>query len=272
MSNRTVPDWQLPAGVDRGLWDYLHSAEMVNGYDRQIDQSALATADLRFCERHFPTPGRLIDLGCGTGRLARQLVPLGFSYIGVDLSEEMLATARAHWRDSQFADRVEFVQGNIVDLADIDDNSFDYAACLFSTLGMLRGHSHRQTSLSSAYRVLKPGGLLILHAHNRWFAGLGFKRLVQEFARTISFRPTAGDWTMPQAYGGAELTLHHFRRQELKLLTRSANFELIDCQAVSAEGTLLSPQTIFQYGFMMALRKPELAQNGNSQKNSSASQ
>src|SRR5205814_6229958 len=25
---RMIPDWQLPPGVDRGLWDYLHSGEM----------------------------------------------------------------------------------------------------------------------------------------------------------------------------------------------------------------------------------------------------
>ena len=28
-----LPDWQLPPGVDRGLWDYLHADDMVAGYD-----------------------------------------------------------------------------------------------------------------------------------------------------------------------------------------------------------------------------------------------
>ena len=31
-----IPDWQLPPGVDRGLWDYLHAGEMVAGYDEQM--------------------------------------------------------------------------------------------------------------------------------------------------------------------------------------------------------------------------------------------
>ena len=54
-----TPDWQLPPGVDRGLRDYFASAEMVRGYDDQMAASALAAADVRFCEAAFPTPGRL---------------------------------------------------------------------------------------------------------------------------------------------------------------------------------------------------------------------
>ena len=57
----TTPDWQLPEGVDRGLWDYLHAADMVRGYDEQMAASPLARADVAFCEAAFPTPGRLID-------------------------------------------------------------------------------------------------------------------------------------------------------------------------------------------------------------------
>ena len=34
-----TPDWQLPPGVDRGLWDYLHSTGMVAGYDDQMAAS-----------------------------------------------------------------------------------------------------------------------------------------------------------------------------------------------------------------------------------------
>ena len=34
-----TPDWQLPPGVDRGLWDYLHSGEMVSGYDEMTDRA-----------------------------------------------------------------------------------------------------------------------------------------------------------------------------------------------------------------------------------------
>ena len=35
-----IPDWQLPEGVDRGLWDYLHAGDMVAGYDEQMARLA----------------------------------------------------------------------------------------------------------------------------------------------------------------------------------------------------------------------------------------
>src|ERR1700739_1276530 len=89
-----IPDWQLPPGVDRGLWDYLHATDMVTGYDEQMRASHLARADVTFCERAFPSPGKLVDLGCGTGRLCVHFAAKGYECVGVDLSEEMLAKAR----------------------------------------------------------------------------------------------------------------------------------------------------------------------------------
>src|SRR5262245_43163932 len=89
-------DWQLPEGVDRGLWDYLRSGEMVGGYDEQMAESPLASADLVFCDVHFAARGRLIDLGCGTGRACVHFARKGFECVGIDLSGPMLEKARAN--------------------------------------------------------------------------------------------------------------------------------------------------------------------------------
>jgi SAM-dependent methyltransferase len=43
---------------------------------------------------HLPAQGRILDLCCGTGQLARGLVDRGFQVTGVDGSEEMLRYAR----------------------------------------------------------------------------------------------------------------------------------------------------------------------------------
>src|SRR5438552_13640921 len=89
----SIPDWQLPAGVTRGLWDYLHDPALAAGYDAGLHESSLVAADVRFAERQFDKPGRLIDLGCGTGRLLVPFARRGFWVLGVDLSEEMLKQA-----------------------------------------------------------------------------------------------------------------------------------------------------------------------------------
>src|SRR4051794_19905937 len=104
-----IPDWQLPAGVDRGLWDYLHSTEMVSGYDAQMAASPLAAQDIAFCEKHFKQ-GSLLDLGCGTGRLCHHFAKKGFACTGVDLSDAMLEQART------MPSNVNWVKANIVEL------------------------------------------------------------------------------------------------------------------------------------------------------------
>ncbi len=244
-----IPDWQLPPGVDRGLWDYLHSGEMVAGYDEQIAASPLAAADVRFCEAAFPRPGRLIDLGCGTGRLCVHFAAKGYDCVGVDLSDEMLAKARATGA------RVEWVRGNLVDLAGVADASFDYAACLFSTLGMVRGTANREAVLRSAFRALRPGGVFVLHVHNRRFRGLGWKRIVGQELRALLGRADVGDVTMPQAYAGAPLTLHHFTRGEATGLLRKVGFVVREVQAVGDTG--VSPTTQFgTYGYLLLAERP----------------
>ncbi|MBY0512293.1 MAG: class I SAM-dependent methyltransferase [Gemmataceae bacterium] len=250
----TPPDWQLPAGVDRGLWDYLHAADMVRGYDGQMAASPLARADVAFCDAAFPTPGRLIDLGCGTGRLCLHFARKGYECVGVDLSEEMLA--KASEAASGFA--IQFRRGNLVELDDIPDSSFDYAACLFSTLGMVRGGANRATVLANAFRVLKPGGRFVLHVHNRYFLGLGRRRWLREVWRGLLERPDAGDVTMPQAYGGAPLTLHHFTYWEAKLMLWEAGFATRTAGAVTTDGRPAGwPRTVRAYGWLILAERPQ---------------
>jgi ubiquinone/menaquinone biosynthesis C-methylase UbiE len=227
-----IPDWQLPAGVDRGLYDYFRSAEMVADYDRQMGESALAANDLLFCERHFSTPGKLIDLGCGTGRLCRHFAAKQFDCLGVDLSEEMLTAARLA------GPKIAFQSANLVGLDGIADASFDYAACLFSTFGMIRGVGNRKIALRAFRRVLRPGGVLVLHAHHRYYSALGWRRWIRS------------EFAMPQAYGGAALTLKHFAKRELLQLLAEAGFAVKEIVPVTADGSRPRPGHI--YGFLVA--------------------
>src|SRR4051812_2062789 len=105
-------DWQLPPGVDRGLWHYVHDADLARNYDATLADCALLEVDRAFVERHCPTPGRLIDLGCGTGRLLLPLARRGFWALGVDLSTEMLRVARAKGEAAGVA--IHLLQANLV--------------------------------------------------------------------------------------------------------------------------------------------------------------
>jgi ubiquinone/menaquinone biosynthesis C-methylase UbiE len=250
----TIPDWQLPPGVDRGLWDYLHATEMVAGYDQEMRASLLAEADVTFCEKAFPTPGRLVDLGCGTGRLCIHFARKGYECVGVDLSEEMLSKARDNWESVNQQASVSFVKANLVELTEFLSASFDYAACLFSTLGMVRGEENRGKVIANAYRLLKPGGHFVLHVHNRYFLGLGSKRLAAQVAKTLF--GLGGDITMPQAYGGAPLTLHHFAKSEAMRLLEASGFIVQNVLAIGTFGREAWPVWRV-YGWMIMCERPQ---------------
>ena len=75
-------DWQLPPGVSRGLWDYLHDPAVARAYDEQLADTPLLVYDQDFVLEHCRAPGRMIDLGCGTGRLSINLAQRGFQEPG----------------------------------------------------------------------------------------------------------------------------------------------------------------------------------------------
>ena len=52
----TPPDWQLPPGVNRGLWEYLHDRDLARGYDAGLAGSSLFSLDLAFVTRHCRPP------------------------------------------------------------------------------------------------------------------------------------------------------------------------------------------------------------------------
>ncbi|HKI34350.1 MAG TPA: class I SAM-dependent methyltransferase [Gemmataceae bacterium] len=256
------PDWQLPPGVSRGLWDYLHDAELARNYDAHLASTPLLTVDLRFAEDHFPAPARLIDLGCGTGRLLIPFARRGFWALGVDLSPEMLRVAGVKAEAERVV--IHRVQANVVELDGLRDGTFDYAACLFSTLGMVMGAAERRRAVGHAYRLLRPGGRFVLHVHNRWFNfwdPQGRRWLIQDVLKSVAGRADAGNRVMPVHQGIAGLSLHLFTRREAVRLLREAGFRVVEVRPVSLreDGRLPRPRWfgwLRAYGYLIAAERP----------------
>jgi ubiquinone/menaquinone biosynthesis C-methylase UbiE len=257
----SIPDWRLPPGVTRGLWDYLHDREIARNYDASLVGSVLCAADVRFAARHFNRPGKLIDLGCGTGRLLLSFAQRGYWVLGVDLSEEMLKKAGERADEANVP--IQLMKANLVQLASLRDRTFDYAACLFSTLGMIAGPDNRQRVLQEVYRLLRPGGRFVLHVHNRWFNfwdPSGRMWLLQNLWRALAGNAQAGDRLMPVHQGVSGLTLHLFTRSEaIRLLVRSG-FKILEVQPVSLrdEGLLSYSRCLGwlrAYGFLLAAER-----------------
>jgi SAM-dependent methyltransferase len=99
-----------------------------------------------------PAPaGRTLDIGCGEGRLARDLAALGHDVVGVDASPTMLAAAR------EAAPEME------LHLADAADLPFPVASfALVVAFMSLQDVDDLPGALHEAARVLAPGGRLCL--------------------------------------------------------------------------------------------------------------
>jgi SAM-dependent methyltransferase len=255
-------DWQLPPGVSRGLWDYLHDAGLARHYDAGLADSPLAALDVAFAEEHFTAPGWLIDLGCGTGRLLVPFARRGFRVLGVDLSEEMLRVAGE--KAAAAGVTVHRLQANVVELGCLRDGAFDYAVCLFSTLGMVAGAAERRRALGHVHRLLRPGGRFVLHVHNRWFNFWdpgGRRWLIRDVFRSVMGRESAGDRAMPVHQGIAGLSLHLFTRREAVRLLRGVGFRVLEVRPVGLrpDGRLPRPWWfggLRAYGYLIAAQRP----------------
>src|SRR5919202_1086236 len=95
--------------------------------------------------------------------------------------------------------RLDRIKANVVELDGLRNAAFDAALCLFSTLGMVAGSDARRRVVGHAFRLLRPGGVFVLHVHARWHhlrTRAGRRWLVRDVARSALGRPDAGDWLM----------------------------------------------------------------------------
>lgn len=116
-------------------------------YETDVTPMALALLEVS---------GRLLDVGCGEGRLMRTLAAHGADVVGVDLLVGLLETARDHG---------DVVRGGLPSLGMFGDDVFDGAVmCL-----VLEHIADHRTLFAELGRVVRPGGQLALIVNHPTF-------------------------------------------------------------------------------------------------------
>jgi 2-polyprenyl-6-hydroxyphenyl methylase/3-demethylubiquinone-9 3-methyltransferase len=104
---------------------------------------------------------RILDVGCGGGILAEALALKGARVTGIDMAELSLEIARLHLHESGLD--VDYQLSTAEAFAEQNEAQFDIVTCL----EMLEHVPDPASIITSATRLLKPGGVLILSTINR---------------------------------------------------------------------------------------------------------
>jgi SAM-dependent methyltransferase len=123
-------------------------------YERTYELRAAAGEDVHG-EANFVSrfsPSSVLDAGCGTGRVGRELHRRGVEVVGADLDAEMLETARAR------CPSVEWLEGDITVIS--LGRTFDIVLMAGNVINFVIPEL-RQRALENLAQHVRPSGLLI---------------------------------------------------------------------------------------------------------------
>jgi ubiquinone/menaquinone biosynthesis C-methylase UbiE len=127
-------------------------------YDWENAQT-VGRRDIAFWQRMAAkVDGPILELGCGTGRVALPIAKKGATIVGVDRSESMLARGRTKVRRARLESRVKLVRGDIRHLP-FPDRSFGLVMAPYGILQSLLDERLLADTLKDVRRVLTRDGV-----------------------------------------------------------------------------------------------------------------
>ncbi|MBT4723123.1 class I SAM-dependent methyltransferase [Candidatus Falkowbacteria bacterium] len=175
--------------------------------------------DLLVFQNYIKEGDKLLDLGCGNGRLVDLVKDLKVDYLGVDNSQGLIDCAAKSFPDKNFQ-----VQDALnLDLA---ENSFDAVLCV-SVLNHIEKENQQQF-IENIKKVLKPDGVLLLSNWNMW--NIKGKKSVWKQDKSAGLKRTSYKdvWTIWKSTDNkVPLYYYAFTKRELNKLLRQNGFKII---------------------------------------------
>ncbi len=151
---------------------------------------------------------KVLDLGCGNGRLYELLKEKGVDYWGVDNNSILIERAKENFPD------VYFQLGEMVDL-DLPDNTFDAVFCI-AVFHHIPGRRLRKKALKEMHRVMKKDGVLIMTVWNlfQWKYLKSWFNAIFSFVVHFGFKYAWNDLWIPWGKHPVKRYYHAFRPRE----------------------------------------------------------
>jgi ubiquinone/menaquinone biosynthesis C-methylase UbiE len=182
---------------------------------------------------------RVLDIGCGNGRLLDLFVGMRVDYVGIDNSAGQIEEAV-----KRYPDRI-FLKADALDLP-FPDNSFDKVFAI-AVLHEIPSPEFRERFLQEANRVLKPGGLYFLTVWD--LRSRTFLILKYSFLKLIKRSGLDWDDVFIPWGKGVKRYYHVFGKKEIYQLVKKTGFEII-------EAGIISQKDRSKDNFYLIARKP----------------
>lgn len=131
-------------------------------YDEVMDET-LYEQWLSFSQRHLPKKTvQILELACGTGRLAVDFAKAGYEVTALDLSEEMLAIASKRAVEKEV--EIQFVQGDMMELSEV--GQYEAITCFSDSLCYMENRRDVQQVFDEVYQALEEEGTFIFDVHS----------------------------------------------------------------------------------------------------------
>ena len=196
-------------------------------------------SELEFIKKYVKDGDRVLDFGCGNGRLLKIMQDRKIEYFGLDVSENLLAEGRKKYGDVVFS-KIDPCQKTIP----LEDNFFNtvYSIAVFHHFP---SRKYREDVAKELFRVTKQDGHIVVTVWYLWPASRRradvsasrggqkkyFKNILKNWFEKIKGNSEL-DWndclvSFADNQGNKFQRFHHaFTKRELRKLFESAGFEV----------------------------------------------
>jgi len=181
---------------------------------------------------------KVLDFGCGNGRLIELFTDKKIEYTGVDVSEKLIELAKQKYPSENVKFQKISGQGSLAFSA--DNFNTIYSIAVFHHLP---GRESREGTVREIFRVLRPGGRVIITVWNLWQKKY-IKNLLSNWLSKLRGRSNLDRKDCYISFtdnnGQVFQRFHHaFTKRELKNLFVEAGFEVEKCETIDGRNLVL---------------------------------
>ncbi|HCR30840.1 MAG TPA: class I SAM-dependent methyltransferase [Opitutae bacterium] len=228
MTCKSLPR-RKPVDIE-AIREYFSDPRTVDHYVRAVANIGLWKAERAVFEERILRKDRVLDLGCGAGRIAIGLWKMGYSRVsGADFSPDMVSEARS------IASFLEAdVSFGIEDATRLSfgEDAFDAVVFGFNGLMQIPGWEERRRALDEIFRVLSRKGIFIFTTLDREDSLYrevfnDADNFEHDLAKNTSLIEE-GDRLFETEHGTT--FMHVPTREEVEQELRKAGYKVVDCR------------------------------------------